>query len=188
MWETILSGSHWRGEIKNRAKDGTHYWVDTVITPVLNENREITQFLSVRNIITIQKEQEEILRANEEKFRDLIENTSDLIQSVDGKGQVVFVNESWKKRLGYTDEEVIGKNIFNFIHPANRSHCEAIFERIKNGEEVRSVEVLFCLQMVTGFCEIISMPFDNFQWCCQGIFRDVTEARKYQQCCEERPS
>ncbi len=182
MWETILSGSHWRGEIKNRAKDGTHYWVDTVITPVLNENREITQFLSVRNIITIQKEQEEILRANEEKFRDLIENTSDLIQSVDANGQIVFVNESWKKRLGYTDEEVIGKNIFNFIHPANRSHCETIFELIKNGEEVRSVEVAFLsADGEQVFCEAnINARFDNYQMVLsRGIFRDVTEARKY---------
>ncbi len=183
MWETILSGSPWRGEIKNRAKDGSYYWVDTVITPVLNENREITQFLSVRNIITVQKEQEEILRANEEKFRDIIENTSDLIQSVDANGMIVFVNESWKKRLGYTDAEVLGKNVFNFIHPDSRLHCQTIFERIKNGEEVRSVEVIF--QSATGeqvICEAnINTRFDNDRMVLsRGIFRDVSEARKYQ--------
>lgn len=61
MWETISSGKYWRGEIKNRAKDGSFYWVDTVITPVLDEKNRVFQYLSVRNLITPQKENEEKL-------------------------------------------------------------------------------------------------------------------------------
>lgn len=184
MWQTITAGNPWRGEIRNRAKDGSYYWVDTVITPILNEEKEIIQFLSVRNIITKQKEQEEVLRNNEEKFRDIIQNTTDLIQSVDADGLIVFVNESWKQHLGYTGAEVIGKNIFNFIHPDNRTHCEAIFERIKKGEEVRSVEVVF--QSAGGekvICEAnINARFENFRMVLtRGIFRDVSESRKYEE-------
>jgi len=63
MWETISSGKPWRGEIKNRAKDGTYFWVDTVITPMLDEKNNILQFLSVRNLINVQKEQQEKLIA-----------------------------------------------------------------------------------------------------------------------------
>lgn len=61
MWDTIRQGKPWRGEIKNKAKDGNYYWVDTVITPVLDENKRIFQYLSVRNVITVQKENEEKL-------------------------------------------------------------------------------------------------------------------------------
>ncbi|MGG9962291.1 PAS domain S-box protein [Ferruginibacter sp. SUN106] len=61
MWQTIKAGKVWRGEIKNKAKDGTFYWVDTVITPVRDKNGSIVQFLSIRNVITIQKEHEEKL-------------------------------------------------------------------------------------------------------------------------------
>ena len=61
MWQTISKGHHWRGEIKNKAKDGSYYWVDTVITPVLDHKGRIFQYLSVRNLITLQKEHEEKL-------------------------------------------------------------------------------------------------------------------------------
>ena len=61
MWEIISKGRAWRGEIKNKAKDGTYYWVDTVITPVTDEKNRIFQYLSVRNLITVQKENEEKL-------------------------------------------------------------------------------------------------------------------------------
>lgn len=62
MWATISSGKIWRGEIKNRAKDGTYYWVDTVISPVFDSQKEIIQFLSIRNVITDKKEQESELK------------------------------------------------------------------------------------------------------------------------------
>ena len=61
MWETIQKGEHWRGEIKNRAKDGSYYWVDTVITPMRDINNEVFQYLSIRNLITVQKEHEKKL-------------------------------------------------------------------------------------------------------------------------------
>jgi PAS domain S-box-containing protein len=189
MWETITSGNPWRGEIRNRAKDGSIYWVDAVITPVLNEEKEITQFLSIRNIITRQKEQEDILRSSEEQFRDIIQNTSDLIQSVDANGNIVFVNERWKKRLGYTNQDVVGKNIFQFIDPESRAHCESIFERIKKGEEINSVEIVFqsaCGEKV--ICEAnVNARFVNMEMVLtRAIFRDVTEARKYQDVLQRR--
>ncbi|HLG41454.1 MAG TPA: PAS domain S-box protein [Chitinophagaceae bacterium] len=61
LWETITKGNAWRGEIKNKAKDGTYYWVDTIITPVVDESNRIFQYLSVRNLITAQKDNEEKL-------------------------------------------------------------------------------------------------------------------------------
>ena len=61
MWRSIASGQPWRGEIKNKTKDGAFYWVDTVITPVLDHAGNIFQYLSVRNLITSQKENEEKL-------------------------------------------------------------------------------------------------------------------------------
>ncbi|MDD2906541.1 MAG: PAS domain S-box protein [Sulfurimonas sp.] len=52
LWKTILSKKVWRGEIKNRKKDGNFYIVDTVIAPILDENRAIREFLSIRHDIT----------------------------------------------------------------------------------------------------------------------------------------
>ena len=57
MWNTILVKNElWRGEIRNRSKDGKIYWVDTIIKPILDGNGEVVEFLSVRRDITFLKE------------------------------------------------------------------------------------------------------------------------------------
>lgn len=58
LWQTISSGKRWNGEILNRAKDGTRYWVDTVIIPIFNEERIIISYLSLRTLITDRKNAE----------------------------------------------------------------------------------------------------------------------------------
>jgi PAS domain S-box-containing protein len=52
MWSTIRAGKMWHGEIRNKAKDGSFYWVKTVIIPIAGAENELTNFLSLRVIIT----------------------------------------------------------------------------------------------------------------------------------------
>lgn len=58
MWRTITSGKTWRAEVKNKAKDGSYYWVDTTINPVLDAEGKISEYLSIRNLITDKKKYE----------------------------------------------------------------------------------------------------------------------------------
>jgi PAS domain S-box-containing protein len=77
MWQTIHAGRTWRAEVCNRAKDGSLFWVDTVINPIHDEHGQIVKFLSIRNLITDRKKTEDaLIHAREEAERASVEKSN----------------------------------------------------------------------------------------------------------------
>ncbi|MFF2591340.1 PAS domain S-box protein [Peribacillus butanolivorans] len=112
LWRTISTGSVWRGEIKNRAKDGTYYWVDTTIVPFLNEIGSPYKYLAIRKEITEYKRVVEELKKSVNKLVDFqfALDASSIVAITDQRGTIKFVNDQFCRISEFSKEELIGQN------------------------------------------------------------------------------
>lgn len=107
MWERILAGEVWRGEITNKRKDGSVYVEEMTVTPVREAGAgEITHFIAIKQDITGRKEAEEKLRLAAKVF----ENIGEGIVVTDAAGRIEWVNRAFTAISGYSEAEAVGNN------------------------------------------------------------------------------
>jgi diguanylate cyclase (GGDEF)-like protein/PAS domain S-box-containing protein len=108
LWRTITGGDEWRGEFRNRRKDGTLYWELTSITPIRDEIGTITHFVAIKEDITRRKAIQSALRASELKYRNVFATVGDALFLVDNRdGRILTVNPAACKLYGYSREEFL---------------------------------------------------------------------------------
>ncbi|GEM_PF-3116113 len=132
-----------------------------------NKNKEI-----IENNLKIQE--------SEERYRTLIDNSTDLIQSVAPDGRFLFVNPNWLHTLGYNEEEVPGLNLFKIIHHDSVPHRQPLFEKILRGATVPHMEVTFIAKDGRPiFLEGSAVPrlLDGNVIATQSFFHDITERK-----------
>ncbi|HKP04761.1 MAG TPA: PAS domain S-box protein [Chthoniobacterales bacterium] len=112
LWTTIAHGKVWHGEIKNRAKDSSFYWVDTTIVPFLNENGKPRQYVAIRADITQRKEIEEQLRASLRELNDFKAALDEhaIVAMTDPQGRITYVNDKFCAISKYSREELLGQD------------------------------------------------------------------------------
>ena len=148
LWNTIsIQKKPWTGQVKNRKKDGTFYWVDTIINPILDLDGNIIEFIAIRKDITEHKLIEEHFK-NELSIKDinfqqvlklskqyeLAINESNILSRANLQGTITYVNEKFCEISGYAKEEAIGRNHSLLRHPDTpNSVFQELWDTIKMG-------------------------------------------------------
>ncbi|MBW1792395.1 MAG: diguanylate cyclase [Deltaproteobacteria bacterium] len=171
------------GKPLDQKKDSTVYFINNKYVSVNIYPIKGLQKSSIVIIhdITEQKRYEEGLRESEERYRDLFEHSTDLIQCISADGRFLYVNDSWKKTLGYDDSEIDELNVFNLIKQDCIDECMEKFKRILSGEEIEHIETTFISKdgkeiILEGN---VNCKFeDGLPVSTRGIFRDITKRKE----------
>jgi len=165
LWDTILSGKVWSGELINRRKNGEEFWESASISPIVDDQGEITHFVAVKQDTTERKAAEEALRASEEKSRLLLESVGEGIFGVDLEGKVAFINPAANRMLGYGPEELIGCYVHEKTHHSHadgsaypKNECPMYLTHADGAEHHIDDEVLWRKDCTSFPVEYTSMP------------------------------
>lgn len=132
MWKKISGGEVWKGEICNKAKDGSIYWVDNTIIPLFNEAGKVYRYLSVRTDITEKKKQLEEIRLKSRALESTVEGVV-ILDAKSAGFPMTFSNVAFSRMTGYDSEELVGKS-YKLLH-GNNTHLR-IIERLAQRMEI----------------------------------------------------
>jgi PAS domain S-box-containing protein len=132
MWRTIAQGGTWQGNVENRRKDGSPYWVKTTIMPVLDEQGKPKHYISIRTDVTQQFQTEEVLR----KFKHILDQTLDSVFIFDAETLLIrYVNLGAVRQIGYTENELLDMTPVDFKPKFDEQMFHAMLLPLLNGEE-----------------------------------------------------
>jgi PAS domain S-box-containing protein len=168
------------GEVRNITRNGEVFTSFLAASRLYDEDGRMLGAMGVSRDITRSKRDQEALKASEERYRDLFENATDLIQSVDSEGRFDYVNTAWHRTLGYAPDELHALRAMDIIAPEHRDNCQQIFDRLmEEGTAVR-IETVFVARdgrrvHVVGTSNVRIV--DGRPVATRSIFQDVTAER-----------
>ena len=180
IWETIkINKKSWTGKVKNMKKDGSYYWVDALIKPIIDKDGEILEFIGLRKDITEIENYKEILKDKlNDTSKSLDENINYTTQyeeainqftailKTDVNNNITYINDEFSKLSGYTLEELKGINCENIRHENHvlSGDCRRLKETLSSNEHMSITFTNIAKDGSMYFVETIAYPITNVKW------------------------
>ncbi len=195
LWETVLAGGTWRGELHNKKKNGELFWESAVIAGIKDDKGKLTKLLAIKEDITERKLAAEQLAEKEATFRAITSAAQDAIILMDNSGKVSFWNEAAERMLGWKTSEAVGRNLHALITPERfrAAHAKAFPAFRLTGEGGAIGKTLELAATRKDSVEIavelsLSAVMLKGKWSAVGIMRDITARKKTDDALKESES
>lgn len=175
--------------IERETKNGKEIVLKEYLTPIIGKDGEVEKIMLLIEDITSTIKVERALVESEQKYRDLVEASHDLVWRIDVEGNFNFINNASSSILGYPPSELIGKSFINYVNPLKASELAVIHQKVIEGKVFES----YPIEMVTVKGEIrhltgTAYPIldDNGKIIgSSGTASDITHLKNYQSQLEE---
>ncbi len=132
MWAELQAGRSWRGQVCNRRKDGSLFWVDNIVSPSLNSEGGIERFVSIGMDITAAREASDALQVQHTRLANIIEGTAAGTWDLQAEEQRIDYNSRCMSMLGYQGDEAGSMTLASWlsrVHPQDR---DAVRRRLED--------------------------------------------------------
>ena len=181
MYRTIAQGGVWRGEIRNRAKDGSFYWVDSTIVGFAGADGKLEKYVAIRADITERKRAEEV----RERLAAVVESSDDAIIGKTLDGVITTWNHGAEKVFGYPVSEAVGKPMQMLVPPERANEEADILARVERGESVEHFETVRVRKDGKGIDVSVTIsPIRDSSGAIVGVSkvaRDISERKRAEQ-------
>jgi PAS domain S-box-containing protein len=137
LWDTILAGETWQGDVVNRRKDGTLFTEEMTLMPVLGREGKPTHFIAIKQDVTARQ----IAERSQRLLAAIVESSEDAILGLNLDGTIASWNHGAEKIYGYSAQEAVGKSIL-MLAPGRTEEVWSIIDKIRSGEPVAHYETI----------------------------------------------
>ncbi len=130
IYSDLLAGRQVHRQLLKQRRDGSRFYCQYSITPLLNDRREVIAYMSSQRDISLQMQAAQALRESEEKYRQIVDTAHEGIWVVDAQARTAFVNPRLVEMLGYEPEEMLRRPLFDFVDDTNQELAQSLWERL----------------------------------------------------------